>query len=286
MTDQPVIDTHLHLWDPARLNYPWHKVVTAMNRPFLLPDYKQASETIPIESMVFVQCDCAADQSRDEVAMVSEFAKIDPRLRGIVAFAALERGSEIESELAWLADQPLVKGVRRITQGEPDADFCLSENYIAGTRLLAKYNLSCDLCITHSQLAAATNLAASCPDVRFILDHLGKPDIKAGLLDPWREDMKRLAAEPNTWCKLSGVVTEADHDHWTTADIEPYVLHAIDCFGPDRIIYGGDWPVVTLACDYHKWFSTISSILESISVDEQRAIMHDNAMDFYRIDHE
>jgi L-fuconolactonase len=283
MPEQPVIDTHVHMWDPQLLTYDWHEVVTAMNRPFLLPAYQQATSEVPVAGMVFVQCDCHPDQNRDEVAWVSVLAKQETRLRGMVAFAALEQGGQIESELAWLADQPLVKGIRRITQDEADDGFCLSDNYVAGTRLLEKYNLTCDLCITPEQLPEATELALRCPEVRFIVDHLAKPDVKGGRLDPWRANIKNFASLPNTFCKLSGVVTEADHKQWTSDDVAPYINHALDCFGATRLIYGGDWPVVTLACDYKTWFSTVSNILSSTSKEEQQAVMHDNAVSFYRL---
>jgi len=280
----PIADTHVHLWDPSRLHYGWHEVVTAMNRPFLLDDYRQATRDVPIERMVFVQCDCDADQNRDEVAMITELAEQEPRLQGIVAFAPLEQGAAVESQLAWLGAQPLVKGIRRITQGEPDDAFCLRDDFVAGTRLLAKHDLTCDLCITYQQLPAVTQLVEQCPDVRFILDHLGKPDIKAGHFEPWAAQIKRFAAVPNTWCKLSGVVTEADHQNWTIADIAPFVRHTLDCFGSDRVLFGGDWPVVTLACDYITWRQTVESLIaEQLLADERQAVMHDNAVTFYRL---
>jgi L-fuconolactonase len=121
------------------------------------------------------------------------------------------------------------------------------------------------------------------PDVRFVLDHIGKPGIKAGLSVPWREDLRKLASLPNVWCKISGVVTEADHAKWTLEEIRPYILHALDCFGFERVMYGGDWHVVELACPYTRWVEVLDEIVADASEDERRRLFRDNAISFYRL---
>jgi L-fuconolactonase len=143
--------------------------------------------------------------------------------------------------------------------------------------------LSFDLCINHTQLCNATELVRRCPNVRFILDHIAKPDIKAGLLDPWRVQLRELAARPNVWCKMSGLVTEADHQKWTPADLRPYIDHVIDCFGFDRVIFGGDWPVAAQATDFPRWVSTLDDALRGCSPDELHKLYVQNAEAFYRV---
>ena len=283
MIDTPLVDTHVHLWDPNRLRYAWHAGAPALNRPFLLDDYREACGAAHVERMVFLQCDCDASQNRDEVAMVTELAATDARLQGIVAFAPLETGAAVRDELAFLAGNPLVKGIRRITQNEQDADFCNRPDFVRGVRLLPEFGLTCDMCISHIQLANTTRLVRSCPEVTFILDHIGKPDIRQGQTEPWMSDLREMAALPNVWCKLSGVVTEANHDNWSYDDVEPYMRHTLDCFGLDRLMYGGDWPVVTLAATYVRWLECVDRFLGPLSAADRRRILHDNAVSFYRL---
>src|SRR5258706_9818747 len=137
-----------------------------------------------------------------------EAAKADPRLEGIVAYAPLDKGASVEADLVKLADNRLVKGLRRLPQGEPDLDFCLRPDFVLGVQLLHRFNLSFDICITHRQLANVIKLVQKCPDVQFVLDHVGKPDIKNHLLQPWQDEIKALAAVHNCSCKISGMVTE------------------------------------------------------------------------------
>ena len=283
MTDIPIVDTHVHLWDPSRLHYAWHASLPALDRPYLLDDYRRACGPLDVERVVFLECACEPAQNRDEVAMITELAAADPRLQGIVAFAPLENGDPAREELEILAANPLVKGIRRITQGEPDPDFCNRPDFVAGVKLLPTFGLTCDLCINQTQLANTTELVRACPEVSFILDHLGKPDIRSGLMEPWASGLRELASLPNVTCKLSGAVTEADHESWTDDEIQPFLKHALDCFGPDRLIYGSDWPVVTLAAEYTRWVECVAELLEPLTPTEQQNVLHDNAIHFYRL---
>jgi len=283
MMDTSITDTHVHLWNPDRLHYAWHAAEPQLARPFLLDDYRAACADANVQRVVFLECDCDPDQIHDEVAMITELAAVEPRLQGIVAQAPLENGDAVRDDLDALAANPLVKGIRRITQAEPDPDFCNRPGFVRGVQLLADFDLTCDLCINASQLNNTTRLVQSCPGVEFILDHIGKPDIRNAAFQPWATELRKLAALPNVVCKLSGVITEADHDTWCYADVQPYMQHAIDCFGPDRIIYGGDWPVLTLAATYTQWQECVQLFLAPLTIDERRQIMHDNAAAFYRL---
>jgi L-fuconolactonase len=182
-----------------------------------------------------------------------------------------------------VATSPLVKGVRRLIQGEPDPEFCLRPRFVRGVQLLADYGLSFDLCITHEQLAATIGLVAQCPEIAFVLDHIGKPDIRAGLLDPWREQIAQLATYPNVSCKLSGMVTEADHANWTPDDLAPYVAHVVAQFGEERIMYGGDWPVAYQASTYPRWVATLDALTADLSPAAKRKLWAENASRFYRL---
>ena len=283
MPSFPIVDTHLHIWNLDRLSYPWLANVPLINKNHLIEDYRRACGDVAVAKMVFLQCECSPEQYRDELAWVTEVAGIDPRIRGIVPWAPLEKGAAVEPELVALAKNSLVKGIRRIIQFEADQEFCLRPDFVRGVQLLAKYGLSFDLCINHTQLANTLKLVRQCPEVRFIMDHIAKPDIKGGRLDPWRAEMKALADFPNVWCKISGLVTEADMQNWKPADLQPYLDHVIACFGFDRVMFGGDWPVSTQATDYPRWVRTLDAALPGATRDEMHRLYVRNAEAFYRI---
>lgn len=278
----PIVDTHVHLWHPKQLRYPWLKQVPTLNKPYLLKDYSAAHENLEIESIVFVQCDTHPDDGLKETAWVTSLAAVDPRIKGIVAWAPLEEGKQVAPFVEKLAEDTLVKGIRRLIQGE-SVDFCIQPNFVSGVKTLARYGLSFDLCIFHPQLANAIRLVEQCPNVQFILDHIGKPDIKNQVFEPWKQEIKTLAAFPNIYCKISGLATEADHEAWTPTDLQPYIEHVIDCFGFDRVIYGSDWPVSTLATDYPRWVQTLQEAVLGCTPEALKKLFHDNAVKFYKL---
>ncbi len=277
-----IIDTHVHLWHPKQLRYPWLKELPALNRPYLLNDYSAAHENLAVESIVFVQCDTHPDDGLKEAAWVTSLVATEPRIEGIVAWAPLEEGEQVAPFIEKLAEEHLVKGIRRLIQGE-SVDFCIQPNFVNGVKTLARYGLSFDICIFHPQLANAIQLVEQCPNVQFILDHIGKPDIKNQLFTPWKQELKTLAEFPNVHCKISGMVTEADHETWTPADLQPYIDHVIECFGFNRVMYGSDWPVSTLASDYKRWVHTLQVAVAGCSDDELSKLFHDNAEIFYKL---
>ncbi|MDP6449451.1 MAG: amidohydrolase family protein [Lentisphaeria bacterium] len=278
----PIIDTHLHLSDPSRISYPWINSAPALNRPFTIDDYREACGDVEVEAMVFMEVDPNVDDRQEEIDFVCEVAATEPRLKGMIAQAPLERGAAIRPELENLANNPLIKGVRRLIQDE-DVDFCLGASFIEGVRQLPDFGIPFDICIFHRHLANVVKMVQQCPDVQFILDHIGKPGIKDGLLEPWKSDLKDLAALPNVMCKISGMTTEADMENWTRDDLRPYFDHVIECFGFDRVVYGGDWFVASLATTYPRFVETLDWAVAGCSDEELKKLYRDNAQKFYQI---
>lgn len=283
MINFSIVDTHLHLWDPTHLRYPWLDSNTLLNKPYLLDNYHAACGPVQVEQMVFLQCECDFAQFMDEANWVTSLAQGDPRITGIVPWAPLEKGDAARSDLALLATNPLIKGIRRIIQFEPDQEFCLRPDFVKGVQALPDYGLHFEICISHEQLANTIKLVQQCPNVQFILDHIGKPNIKNHLYEPWKQELKILADFPNVWCKMSGLVTEADHQHWTKEDLKPYIDHVLECFGFGRTMYGGDWPVAYQATEYPRWVETLEWAIDGCSETELKHLFHDTAIAFYRL---
>jgi L-fuconolactonase len=251
---------------------PWLDDDRVLNRAFEMPDYQRDTSSVPVQALVYVQVDVTPAYALLE----AEWAVAQP-VAGVVAFAPLEDGGVARSYLERLvALGPRVKGVRRLIQSEPDAAFPL--RLVEGLRLLARYDLSFDICIKHHQLGRTVEMVRACPETSFILDHLGKPDVAAGLLEPWRSDISALADLPNVVCKLSGLVTEADHQRWTPTDLAPYVSHVLAAFGPERVLFGSDWPVITHAASYVRWVDTLATLAPG-----QEQLWSANARRVYRL---
>src|SRR3989442_14636285 len=234
----PIIDVHVHLWNPEQFSMPWLAALSRLNRPYGLQDYREQTLDLPITAMVCIEVGVEPQEALREARYVVDLARDEPRLQAVVAAAPVERGDAVREHLESLvAISPLIKGVRRNLQDETEPDFCLRPDFVAGVRLLAEYNLSFDLCIRHWQLPGVIELVRRCPHTAFILDHLGKPDIKQQQLDPWRANLHKLAELPNVVCKIRGIVTEGNHERWQPADLESFVNGALDAFGEERILF-------------------------------------------------
>ena len=279
----PIIDAHIHLWDTGKLNYPWLANVPSINRPFLLHDYDEARGRVTVEAMVFVQCECRPDQHLEELAWVQSLADSDPRLQAIVPWAPLEDGEAVVDTLRVIAADPRVKGVRRIIEFEDDIGFCLRAGFVRGVRLLGEHGLHCELTIGPRNFPNVMKLVEQCPGTRFILDHIGCPAIKDQSLQPWQDYLRAFAASGPHPCKFSNLVCNADLEHWTIDDLRPFADAVIEIFGPERIIWGSDWPHALRASSWPRWFETACELTAGLGAETQRKIFHDNARDCYRL---
>ncbi len=280
---EPFIDTHVHCWDRTQVPYPWldgFPSIAGRHTPAEL--HAEVGDRFPRKILV-VEGDCERARAFDEVQAIEALAAAEPAVAGIVAFAPMDRGAETIAALDRLRARPLVRGVRHLIQGEADVDFCRRPEFIAGVRAAGERGLSFDICVKHHQLASVVELVCECPGTQFILDHAGKPDIRGRQLEPWREQIARLAWLPHVACKLSGLVTEADPAAWTIDDLRPYVEHLLARFGSGRLIFGSDWPVVKLASSYQRWLDTALELLSPLDPDDREAILSANAQRIYRL---
>ena len=283
MPDFAIVDSHVHLWNPQQFRIPWLDKNVLLNKSYGLAEYGEHTKKSNIGAFVYVQVDVEPVYALLEAKWAAERAKEDPRLKGIVAFAPLEYGEQSRHFLSELVKiDPLVKGVRRIVQGETAVDFHLRPDFIKGAQLLPEFGLSCDICIRNAQLASTVELVKQCPKTSFVLDHIGKPNIKEHVLEPWRRDLKQLAELPNVCCKVSGMVTEAD-PKWSIADLKPYYEYVLSFFGEDRVMFGGDWPVALLASSYERWVATLDELSAGLSPDARKKLWSENARKFYRL---
>jgi L-fuconolactonase len=285
LPDFPIVDAHVHIYDTEKLSFPWMAGIPHLNRPHGPKDFTERTSGVAVDKMVFVEVDVAPGQYLDEARWVAEAARQDPRIQAIVASIPLEKGEGAEADIAALAKMPLARGVRRLIQPHvAEPGWCLRPDFVKGVKLLPKYGLSFDICILHPQMGDAIELVRRCPEVSFILDHIGKPGIKAGIRDPWWGQIKALAELPNVACKISGVVTEADHKTWTYDQVAPYIERVIECFGFDRVMFGGDWPVCELATGYENWVSTLDRVLSKVPRSDLEKLYRDNAIRAYRLE--
>jgi len=274
-----LIDAHHHLWDLGVREQPWlaQPGLAALRRNFLEPDYALVAAAAGVTASVVVQ---TVDLPEETPEMLAVAAGSDV-IAGVVGWVDLT-GADVAERLASFGGGKLV-GIRHQVQSEPDPGWLVRPDVLRGLAAVARAGLVYDLVITTGQLPAASAAAEAVPDLTFVLDHLGKPPIAAGELEPWATDLGRLAALPNVAAKLSGLVTEADLGHWRTADLRPYAEVALECFGADRLMYGSDWPVCTVAAGYEEVLAAARELTSGLSAAEREAVFAGTATRIYRL---
>lgn len=282
---QRLIDTHVHFWDPRRLRYSWLQGNPLLNRPYTAADYPAPGSDSTTEALVFVECDTDPGQSLEEIQFVEDQARADARIRAIVAHAPLELGTQVEPLLERIVTRSSrVRAIRRILQAEPDVGAVLqSPDFIAGVRLLTRYKLHFEITVNYTQMDAVIDFVRTVPEVPMVLDHCGKPGIRHDEIDLFRRHARELARHSNIQCKLSGLATEAAEGRWTEAQLLPYIDSAVEAFGPDRLLYGSDWPVCLQAISPARWVNVLERALQRCSPHERQQIFHSNANRLYRL---
>lgn len=289
MPDFPIIDTHLHIWDFDRLNYSAFKGHPLFGKSYQIEDYQRDCGDLDIEAMVFLECYAdftpTGGQYIEEIEYVEESAKRDPRIKGIVPMAPLEWGGRVEPMLEEMRTKhSTVKGIRRIVEFDDDPRaLTLSDSFIEGVNLLEKFGYHFEINVNYTQMDIVREFVKRIPNVPMILDHCGKPGIKEGAIEQYRDDVKELAQHPNLWIKLSDLPAAADHESWTKADLQPFIDATIEAFGFDRTIYAGDYPICLQATTLPRWVDVLDSALSGSSQSELRKFYRDNANAFYRL---
>ncbi|MGW3138702.1 amidohydrolase family protein [Streptomyces sp. NPDC001139] len=275
------VDAHHHVWDLSVRDQDWIDQHSPIRRDFTVADLEPAARAVGIDRTVLVQTVTVAEETPELLAL----ADVHDLVTGVVGWTDLTR-PDVADELARLRALPggaRLKGIRHQVQGEPDPDWLLRPDVLRGLTAVAEAGLVYDLVVLPHQLPACAKAAAHLPRLTFVLDHLGKPPIASGALDPWAADLRALAALPNTVAKLSGLVTEADLAAWTLDDLRPYADTALEVFGPGRLMFGSDWPVCTLAASYGDVVEAARQLIAGLGETERTQILEGTATRVYRL---
>lgn len=276
----PEIDAHHHVWDVERREHGWLAGLPALDRTFDLDDLRPLAAAAGVDGTVLVQVLAQTGDTEDFLALAARH----PLVRGVVGWVDLT-GPDVASELARLRSLPggdRLVGVRHLAQDEPDPRWLVRPDVLAGLAAVAEADLAYDVLVRHHQLPAAVELAERVPALRLVLDHLGKPDVAAGALDPWREQVRALAAHPQVSAKLSGLVTEAGEE-WDVERLRPFAGHLLDAFGPQRVMSGSDWPVSTLAAPYAEVLAVNRQLVAGLTPGERADVLGGTATRVYRL---
>ncbi|HJY92526.1 MAG TPA: amidohydrolase family protein [Candidatus Acidoferrum sp.] len=273
------IDAHQHFWIYDPREYEWiDETMTPLRRDFLPADLRHELEREGFQGSVAVQ----ARQSLRETRSLLDFATQSPFILGVVGWVDL-RSPQAGADLKPLAQNPKLVGIRHIVQSEPDDRFLLQSDFLRGISLLREFDLAYDILIYPKHLTVAAEFVRRFPEQRFVLDHMAKPEIRSGKINQWKKGIAELAAYPNVYCKLSGLVTEADCNRWKPEDMTPYLDVAFEYFEANRLMIGSDWPVCTLAGSYSQVMGLVKEYLSGHSEQEREAVLGGNAKRFWRL---
>lgn len=274
------IDAHQHFWKYDPEQFGWiDDTMRQIRRDFLPQDSQQTVAGAGVAGVVSVQ----SRQSIGESEWLLGLAEQHSFILGVVGWVPLT-DPKVEQHLESLCQSPKFKGVRHILQTEPDTRFMLREDFNRGVSRLRRFGLTYDILVFEHHLPQAVEFIHRHPDQVFVLDHLGKPRVKDGFISPWREQIGELAGRENVYCKLSGLVTEADYKNWTAEQLWPYMEVVLESFGPERLMFGSDWPVCLVATSYERWKETVSVFVSNLSSHEQERIWRGTAAEVYKLD--
>lgn len=273
------IDSHHHFWSYDPVDYGWiDDTMRVIRRDFLPEHLKAEIAAAGVEGVVSVQ----ARQNLTETQWLQDFARQHEFIKGVVGWVELVSPT-VGAELERFAANPKLKSVRHVVQGEPDDHFILRDDFNRGIRELRKFNLVYDILIFERQLPPTIQFVDAHPEQVFVLDHIAKPRIKDDVIEPWSKQLRDLAKRPNVYCKASGLVTEADYTTWTEAQVRRYFDVALEAFGPQRLMFGSDWPVCLVACGYARWHQLVSSWISKLSPTEQARVLGGTAVEAYKL---
>jgi L-fuconolactonase len=273
------IDAHQHFWTYRRDDYGWiDDSMRALQRDFGPPDLAPLLRAADFDGTVAVQ----ATQTVKETEWLLETAAENPLVKAVVGWVDL-RARTAREDLERLSRNPRLCGVRHVVQDEPDDRFLLRDDFLRGVALLEDFDLTYDILIYPKQLPAAIEFVRRFPRQRLVLDHLAKPAIREGALEPWASQIREMARQENLFCKVSGMVTEANWSRWKKPDFTPYLDVVFEAFGPGRILFGSDWPVCLLAASYEDVLGIVNDYISRLSKDERAAVMGENAERFYQL---
>jgi L-fuconolactonase len=270
------LDSHQHFWRYDAAQYPWIPPGSPLHRDWLPADLAALQKPLGLDGSIAVQ----ARQSLAESDWLLGLADADPRVKAVVGWVDL-RSPRVTEDLARLARHPRFAGVRHVAQDEPDDRFLVGADFMRGISLLRQFRLRYDLLIYPRQLPAAIELVDQFPYQPFVLDHIAKPSIKDSTLSPWKEQLRELARAPHVMCKVSGLVTEANHQAWKPDDLRPFLDVVFETFGPDRLMWGSDWPVCLLAAPYDRVHQIIHDYSAPLTPSQREALFGGNCTRFY-----
>jgi len=274
-----IIDSHQHFWHYEPVKHEWiDDEMAAIRKDFLPADLKKVYQENGIDGCVAVQ----ADQTLEETDFLLDLASKHDFIKGVVGWVDL-RANNIEEVLQKYSTSKKLKGFRHVVQGEPDHNFLLTANFLNGIKALEKHNFAYDILVFPHQLGAVLEFVKRFPNQKFVIDHIAKPYIKDGFYEGWAVLMKEIANQENVYCKVSGMITEADYKSWTEEQLKPYLDLVFNAFGTERIMFGSDWPVCLVAGNYFEVKTIVTNFIDGFSKTEQEAIMGKNAIQFYNL---
>ena len=274
-----IIDSHQHFWNYEPEKHSWiDDEMSVIRRDFLSDDLQKVFDENGVDACVAVQ----ADQTTEETDFLISLSENNNFIRGVVGWVDL-RSESIEDDLLKYKKYEIVKGFRHVVQGEQDHNFMLRPEFLNGIELLGKYDLCYDILIFPHQLGAALELVKKFPNQKFVIDHIAKPYIKDGFFEGWAVMMREIAKNQKVYCKISGMITEADYKTWTPEQVHPYMKLVLESFGAGRVMYGSDWPVCLVAGNYSIVKALVTDFISDLSQEQQNAIMGGNAAKFYNL---